>query len=115
MAELRYLLVDADEKPLAELLVEEHDDGWFTGTVLARSFPDELERALAWYDEVVTHQMLSFLDEATSAVERWGLRVKAPDGSARRVCALHVSKPDDVSFRTTPVPPPSRVPADCSR
>jgi hypothetical protein len=104
----RCFLLDAQEQTLAELLVEE-EEGWFTGKVVAQDWPDAVGRALAWYDEVVSHQMLSYLDQATSAVEKLGLRVRAEDGSLHRVYALHVSRDDIVSFRTSPVPPSPRI------
>lgn len=108
MASSRYFLADAPGNTLAELLVEE-DEGWFTGKIVARDWPDAVGRALAWYDEVVSHQMLSYLDEATSMVEKLGLRVRAADGVLHRVYALHVSQDGTVAFRMSPVPPPSRL------
>jgi hypothetical protein len=107
MTESRLLLIDPDGKPLAELLVASEVEGWFTGKVLSQRFPPTVLEALAWYDEVVKYQMLSYLDEAASAVERLGLRIKSPDESTQRVYSLHIAEPDEVSFRITPVPEPS--------
>jgi len=108
MTETRFVLLDPDGNALAELLVGDEAAGWFTGKVLSQSFPPSVKAALVWYDEVVKDQMLSYLDEAASAVERLGLRIKAPDESTHRVFSLHVVEPDDVSFRMTPVPEPTR-------
>jgi hypothetical protein len=96
-------LVDSQGHTLANLLVSD-EGGWFSGRVLSQSFPSEVAKDLAWYDEVVQHQMLSYLDEAMAAVARWGLRVQFRDGSTYPTYALHVGLPDEVSFRVTPVP-----------
>jgi len=50
--------------------------------------------------------MLSYLDEATAAVQRFGLQAKFPDGSARKTYALHFNPSNEVSFRISPVNPP---------
>src|SRR5262245_7589541 len=97
-------LVDSQGHALAELLVSDEEEGWFSGRVLSQSFPSEVAKDLAWYDEVVQHQMLSYLDEAMVAVARWGLRVRFRDGSTHPTFALHISQPNEVSFRVTPVP-----------
>jgi hypothetical protein len=100
-------IVDAAGTLLAELIVSHAEGGWFTGKVVSQRFSSDVKRALDWYDEVVQDQMLSYLDEATAAVEQLGLRVQFPDGSAHKIYSLHVNKLNDVSFRTSPVPPPS--------
>src|SRR5437870_2939578 len=105
MGDTQVLLVDCIGDILAELLVSD-EEGWFSGRVLSQNFPSEVARDLAWYDEVVQHQMLSYLDKATAAVEHWGLQVKLRDGSTHPVYSLHISRFKEVSFRVTPVPPP---------
>jgi hypothetical protein len=107
MSESRLLLLDPEGITLAELLIASEEEGWFTGKVLSQNFPPPIKQALAWYDEVVQYQMLSYLDEASSAIERFGLRVKTSDDSTHRVYSLHIAEPDDVTFRMTPVPEPS--------
>ena len=104
MNETQAALVDSRENTLAEILISD-EGGWLSGRVLSQSFPSEVAKDLAWYDEVVQHQMLSYLDEAMAAVARWGLRVQFRDGSTYPVYALHIGQPDEVSFRVTPVPP----------
>ena len=54
---------------LAEFLIADEEEGWFTGRVLRQNFPGEINKALAWYDEVVQNQMLSYLDEASCSPE----------------------------------------------
>ena len=105
MSDTNVLLLDSRGNILAELLVSD-EEGWFSGRVLSQRFPSELASDLARYDEVVEHQMLSYLDEALAAVEHWGLEVRFRDGSTHPVYSLHISQPNEVSFRVTPVPPP---------
>lgn len=100
-------LVDAAGKHVAELAVTNEEDGWFYGAILSQEFPRELKESLEQYDQVLTHQTLSFLDSALAEIERFGLSVRYPNGSLRRVFSLHVNLQDEVSFRTTPVPPPA--------
>ena len=106
MNEAKIQLVDSTGNTLAELLASD-EEGWFSGRVLSQSFPSEIAKDLAWYDEVVQHQMLSYLDEAIAAVERWGLRVRLRDGSTHPVYSLHISPLNEISFRVTPVPLPA--------
>jgi hypothetical protein len=100
-------LIDANGNPVAQVRVCGEADGWFTGELLSQDFPQRLQEALAWYDEVVENQMLSYLDQATAAVEQFGLRSRHADGSTQPVFALHITRQNEVSFRTTPVPPPA--------
>jgi hypothetical protein len=106
MSETQAALVDSRGNTLAELLVADEED-WFSGRVFSQDLPSEVAKDLAWYDEVVQHQMLSYLDEAMAAIERWGLRVRFRDGSTHTVYALHIGPPNEVSFRLTPIPPPT--------
>src|SRR5437764_13230898 len=106
MNETQVILADSAGNTLAELLVSD-EEGWFSGRVLSQSFPSEIAKDLAWYDEVVQHQMLSHLDEAIARVEHWAFKVRFRDGSTHPVYSLHISRPNDVSFRVTPVPSPS--------
>lgn len=99
---------------LAELDVTAQPDDWFAGRVLSQQFPPQLRDALAWYDEVLEGQMLSYLDQATDAVDQFGVRVGPPGGPSRSVYSLHVTSQGEVSFRTTPIPPPARVPKSAS-
>jgi hypothetical protein len=99
-------LLGPGERTLAELMIADEDEGWFSGRVVWQSFPSEVKKALAWYDEVVRDQMLSYLDEAVSAVQRFELQAKFPDGSRHKTYSLHVSPSNEVSFRISPVLPP---------
>jgi hypothetical protein len=103
-------LIDAAGLPVAELLLTREDDGWLSGSVLSQRLPPKLKEALDWYDEVVENQMLSYLDQALEAVDRFGLSARSQDGTARKVYALHVSKQNEVSLRMSPVPPPKWLP-----
>src|SRR5258708_980389 len=102
----RLTLIDAAGNALAELEVTATEDGWFAGTVLSQQLPPKLKDALDWYDEIIDGQMLSYLDQATDAVEQFGLRVRERNGSARKVFSLHINKQSEVSFRFSPVSPP---------
>jgi hypothetical protein len=104
MNETRAALVDPRGNTLAEILVSD-EEGWFWGRVLSQNFPSEVAKDLAWYDEIVQHQTLNYLDEAMAAVARWGLRVRSRDGSTYPIYSLHIGQPEEVSFRVTPVPP----------
>jgi hypothetical protein len=108
----KVLLIDPDGNTLAELLIADEEKGWFTGKLLSQSFSSEVKNALAWYDEVVRDQMLSYLDEATAAVERFGLEANFPDGSTHKIYSLDVSPSYEVSFRISPVPPPAELPRE---
>jgi hypothetical protein len=98
-------LVGPDGHTLAELLIADEEEGWYTGKVVWQSFPFEVKNALAWYDEVVQDQMLSYLDGATAAVQRFGLQARFPNGSTHKTYSLHVSPSNEVSFRISPVSP----------
>ncbi|GEM_PF-5191330 len=100
-------LIDAEGNPLAHLEAMADGNDWFVGKVVSEQFPAPLKDALAWYDEVVEGQMLSYLDAAAEAVAQFGLRVRHPDGTSRPVFSLHIDKQNDVSFRISPVPPPA--------
>jgi hypothetical protein len=100
-------LVDSAGKAVAELTVTSQEDGWYFGKIDSQQFPTDLGEALAWYDEVVEHQMLSFLDAALARVEQFGLTVRYANGILRKVFSLQISKANEVSFRSTPVPAPS--------
>jgi hypothetical protein len=107
MAESRKVfLVDLEGNTLAELLIADEEEGWFTGKAGWQGFPSEAKKALAWYDEVVQGQMLNYLDGATAAVHRIGLQARFPDGSTHLTYSLHVTPSDEVSFRISPVLPP---------
>jgi hypothetical protein len=108
------LLLGPDARPLAELAITDEEEGWLSGRVLWQRFPPEVARALAWYDEVVQDQMLSYLDEAAEAVERLGLQARLADGSTHPTFRLHVSRSQEVSFRISPVLPPP-VPSQPAR
>lgn len=105
----KVLLIGPDGNTLAELLIAGEEEGWFTGKVVWQSFPLEVKKALAWYDEVMQDQMLSYLDEAVAAVQRFELQAKFPDGSAHKTYSLHVSPSNEASFRISPVLPPPEL------
>jgi hypothetical protein len=102
-------LIGPDGNTLAELSIADEEEGWFTGKVVRENFPSEVEKALAWYDEVVQDQMLSYLDDAVAAVQRFELQVKFPDGWTHRTYSLHVGRSNEVSFRITPVLQPPEL------
>lgn len=102
----KLFLVDTAGNEVAELTLTGEADDWFSGAVLAQQFSPQLKEALDWYDEVVENQMLSFLDGATDAVEQFGLLLRHADGTTHQVFSLHVNKQNEVSFRTSPIPPP---------
>ena len=98
MNETQAALVVSRGNTLAEILVSD-EEGWFSGRVLSQSFPSEVAKDLAWYDEVVQHQMLSYLDEAMAAVARWGLRVQFRDGSTYPTYSLHIGQPEGAPLK----------------
>jgi hypothetical protein len=112
---MKVYLIAPDGDTYAELFITDEEEGWFTGTVVRQGFPPEVQSALAWYDEVVQDQMLSYLDEAVAAVQRFELRAMFPDGSMHKAYSLHFSPADEVSFRISPVLPPPEVPQSATR
>jgi hypothetical protein len=102
----KVFLLGSEGNTLAELLISDEEEGWFTGRVVWQSFPCEVEKALTWYDEVLQDQLLSYLDGATAAVQNFDLRARFPDGSTHKTYSLHVSPSNEVSFRISPVLPP---------
>ncbi len=103
----KVFLLGPEGNTLAELLIADEEEGWFTGRVIWQNFPFEVKKVLAWYDEVVHDQMLSYLDEASLAVQRLELQAKFPEDTTHKTYSLHVSPSKEVSFRTSPVLPPS--------
>jgi hypothetical protein len=106
----KVFLIGPDGNTLAELLIADEEEGWFTGRVIWHSFPFEVRKALIWYDEVVQDQMVSYLDEAIAAVQKLGLQARFTDGSTHQTYALHGSPSNEVSFRTSPVLPRPELP-----
>jgi hypothetical protein len=104
--EIAYLR-DATGRELASIRIEEVTDGWYYGEVRSSSLPADLEEKLAWYDEVVSGQMLSLVDAAREAVDAYRLRVELPSGESAPAVGLHVMASGEVCFRTTPIAPPA--------
>jgi hypothetical protein len=104
----RLNLVDGLGNCLADVEIASQEDGWFVGRLVSHRFTPEIRAALDWYDEVVENQMLSYLDQATSAVEQIGFRVRFPDGTSANVYSLHIDAKSEVRLRITPVPPLNR-------
>ena len=107
---LKVFLIGSDGNTLAELRIADEEEGWFTGRVVWQNFPFEVKKALAWYDEVIQDQMLSYLDEATATVQQLELQARFPDGSTHKTYSLHVSPSNEVSFRISPVLSPPELP-----
>lgn len=104
-------LTDRDGNVLAEVEVTAQPDGWLVGKVVSQAFPPQFRQALAWYDEVLEGQMLSYLDQATDAIDRFGVIVSSLGSPAQRVYSLHVTSQGEVSFRTSPVLPAAWLPS----
>jgi hypothetical protein len=102
-------IIDNKGHRVAVVDVQSVEDEWFYGRLVSTVEPDGLRRDLEWYDEVVSNQMLSYLDDALRAVERHGLSVRLPDETCHKVYSLHVERSGETSFRITPVPPPIRT------
>lgn len=107
-------ILDDQGRQIAEVDIHGVEDAWYYGRIVSEAFPEGLRRDLEWYDEVVSNQMLSYLDDAVHAVERHGLSVRFPDGACHRVYSLHIERSRETTFRTTPVPPPSSSRFDSS-
>lgn len=104
----RVFLIGPNGDMLAELLIDDEEEGWFIGKVIWQSFPCEVKKSLDWYDEVIQDQMLSYLDEA-AAVQRFELQARFPDNSTNKAYSLHVSPSNEVSFRISPVLSPPEI------
>ncbi|HLN30510.1 MAG TPA: hypothetical protein VK395_22390 [Gemmataceae bacterium] len=109
-----WLLSDSQGRRLAEVEIQGVEDEWYHGRLVRDAIPEELRRDLEWYDEVVSNQMLSYLDDALHAVERHELSVRFPDETCHKVYALHIDKSGETAFRMAPVPPPSSNRPDSS-
>ena len=104
--EIQCQFITAMGQQIAKVLVREIEDGWYYGTLTDENFPPDLKEALAWYDEVVSDQLLSFADEAIAAVDKFQLQVCLDGEAGEQIYSLHVSNNRDVEFRVTPVPSP---------
>jgi hypothetical protein len=98
-------LVDQQGRRVADVDLQGVEKEWFYGQIVSDAIPEDLRRDLEWYDEVVSNQMLSFLDDSSAAVERHDLFVVFPDQPRRKVYSLHVSRSGETTFRVTPAPP----------
>jgi hypothetical protein len=99
-------VTDHEGRSVAEIEIQSVEDGWHYGRLVRDTMPDGLCRDLQWYDEVVSGQMLSYLDDALAGVDRHQLSVRLPDETCHQVYSLHIGKSGEASFRITPVPPP---------
>lgn len=107
-------VVDKQGRRVAEVEIQSVEGEWYYGRLVSDELPEGLRRDLDWYDEVVSGQMLSYLDEALAAVERHQLSVCLPGETYRPVYSLHIGRSGETAFRTTPVPPPEPNHADVS-
>jgi hypothetical protein len=107
MATSTYSVTDSQGRRVAEIDVQAIEEEWYYGRLVSDAIPERLRRDLEWYDQVVSNQMLSYLDEALDAVERHGLSVRVPDETCHRVYSLHLAKSGEATFRITPAPPPN--------
>lgn len=107
-------ITDNRERRVVEVEIQGVEDGWYYGRVVSDSIPEDLRRDLEWYDEVVSNQLLSCLDDALGAVELHGLSVCFADETCQKVYSLHVDKEGETTFRITPVPPSNATRPDSS-
>lgn len=105
-SEIAYLR-DPAGRELASILIEEISNGWYYGKVATSSLPADLRDKLGWYDEVVSGQVLSLVDEARDAIDAYRLRIELPGGESFPAVGLHVMASGEVCFRTTPIAPPA--------
>ena len=99
-------ITDKSGRKVAEIVIDNTDEGWYHGSILHECFLDYQKEALQWYDEVVTEQMLSYFDESLAIIDGLGLHVHFSEINIEPVHSMHMSKDGKVSFRTTPVPSP---------
>ena len=99
-------VIDNQGDRVAEIEIQSVEDEWYYGRLVNDAMPEGLRRDLAWYDEVVSNQMLSYLDDALAAVGRHQLSVCLPNEASHRVYSLHIGRTGETTFRITPVPPP---------
>ena len=107
MSSTTFSILDNLGRPVAEFELLELESDWYDGRLVSDAMPEGIRRDLGWLDEVVSNQLLSYLDDAILAVERHALSVRFPDGTCHRAFALHVSKSGETEFCISPVPPPS--------
>lgn len=108
MANPTVSILDQAGRFIGGVEIEAVEDGWYYGQLNGEIQSEDLRRDLAWYDEVVSQQMLSFLDEATAAVQRHELIARFSDDTHRKIYALHLERSGSTSFRISPVPPPQQ-------
>jgi hypothetical protein len=107
-------IVDHQGRRVADVEIQDVNEEWYYGRLVSDALPDGLRRDLEWYDEVVSGQMLSYLDDALAAVDRHQLSVQLADEESRQVYSLHIGRSGNTTFRVTPVPPPMSNRLDAS-
>lgn len=88
---------------IAEIEINDIENDWYYGTIITNRFDEAEKKALAWYDEVVTGQMLSYVDEALLAVEKLGFNVRFSNDKCARIHSVHLSGERTIVFRIKPV------------
>jgi hypothetical protein len=109
-----YSIIDNQGHRVAEVHIHSVEEEWYYGRLVSDAIPEALRRDLERYDEVVSNQMLSYLDDAVQAVEKHGLSVRFPDDTCHRVYSLHLDRSGETTFRIAPVPPSSSSRSDSS-
>lgn len=97
-------ILDQYGQPVAKVDLQDTEDGWYYGQLVGDALPAGLRHDLQWYDDVVSNQTLSYLDDALHAVEQHGLSVRLPDETCHKVYSLHIEKTGETAFRITPAP-----------
>lgn len=106
MTSTLYTILNAQGHTIADIAITSIEEGWHYGHMVHDHLPDQLRQDCAWYDEVVSGQMLSFLDDATAAMDQYRLTIKAPDGTCQSLHSIHLEPTGDVTWRVTPMSPP---------
>lgn len=81
MSSQRVTIIDQSRQVVATAKVSEQD-GYFEGQIDLSLMPATLQRQFEEYEEMVAHQMFSFLDELEEKIGNLLLKVVFADGNA---------------------------------
>jgi hypothetical protein len=98
-----YLLADAEGHVFGRIEVHETSDGWLLGKLTEDRLTPAMKQAFAWLEEIANDQMLSFLNEAEDAIEKYQFGIVIPGGNGfQPVYNLQIMNKTDVAFRLSP-------------
>ncbi|MCZ6875637.1 MAG: hypothetical protein O7G88_19270 [bacterium] len=89
MSSQRVTIIDQSQQVVATAKVPEKD-GYFAGWIDLSLMPATLQRQFEEYEEMVTHQMFSLLDELEEKIGELLLKVVFADGNAVQLADVQI-------------------------